>query len=598
MPLIAYPWALLGLAALPGLVLIYFLYSRFRRREVSSLFLWRDLGRQAAGHGRMRVLRPPLAFWLEALLLLLLALAAAGLCWRSRQLLRPLVIVLDDSRSMQALSDGLSARDRALAALRRELRRLQPSSVRLVLAGRTPQVGARQPPHELDAALRRWRCRGAAADLDKAIMAARAHAPETRVLVLTDAPPTVPVLDPAVKWLAVGRPAANAGIAQAVRTAVTPDTDRVLVQVAVSGTFPVAPVLALSVDGRDLHRGELPPAGVPAPAGPDLRTVICAVPAAGRLRIELTPDALEADNRCELPPAWRPQLQVDVLTARPALAEALRRALRAVLPAVAAESAAARLLFVDADGLASAAPLADAWLVRFHAPAGGESYTGPFVLNRTHPLTEGLDLAGLVWHGSGVDGSGLPVLLAGDVPLLTDRELPGGAHQIDLVLDPDRSTLLQSPAWPVLIWNLLHWRAQAAPGFAANRAVCGQWVRFIAAPGATGARLTLPDGSTALLRARAGSRETGFVPEEPGLYVAESGARRFEMDVQPGAPDESDLSRCATGLHGGWGARFALDEGYWHAAAGLGGLAAFLLAAHAWLVYGPYSIRRRAPQAS
>ena len=63
MPLLLHPWFLLGLAAGPVLVAIYLLYHRLRRREVSALFLWRHLGRSAAGGGRLRPLLPPPIFW-------------------------------------------------------------------------------------------------------------------------------------------------------------------------------------------------------------------------------------------------------------------------------------------------------------------------------------------------------------------------------------------------------------------------------------------------------------------------------------------------------------------------------------------------------
>jgi hypothetical protein len=123
MPLLAHPAALFSLLALPALLGIYFLYSRFRRREVSSVFLWLSLGRQTAGRGRVRAAMPPLSFWLESLALLCLSLAAVGLCWPAAQRLRPLVVVLDDSLSMQAVVGGSSARTRAETLLRRELRR-------------------------------------------------------------------------------------------------------------------------------------------------------------------------------------------------------------------------------------------------------------------------------------------------------------------------------------------------------------------------------------------------------------------------------------------------------------------------------------------
>jgi hypothetical protein len=40
-PLLTYPLALIALAAVPALAAIYILRNRFRRRQVSSLLLWR-----------------------------------------------------------------------------------------------------------------------------------------------------------------------------------------------------------------------------------------------------------------------------------------------------------------------------------------------------------------------------------------------------------------------------------------------------------------------------------------------------------------------------------------------------------------------------
>ena len=51
------------------------------------------------------------------------------------------------------------------------------------------------------------------------------------------------------------------------------------------------------------------------------------------------------------------------------------------------------------------------------------AYLGPFVIDFTHPLTEGLSLGGVVW-GAGVKEQfmGTPIITAGNVPLLTDIE--------------------------------------------------------------------------------------------------------------------------------------------------------------------------------
>jgi hypothetical protein len=578
MPLLAHPAALFSLLALPALLGIYFLYSRFRRREVSSVFLWLSLGRQTAGRGRVRAAMPPLSFWLESLALLCLSLAAVGLCWPAAQRLRPLVVVLDDSLSMQAVVGGSSARTRAETLLRRELRRLQPTSVRLALAGRTVQIGARLPLPDLGRALAAWQCRAMSADLSAALAAVQAQDPSAWVVVLTDQPPAKALDDRRTRWLSSGLPAANAGIVNAARTALGAETDRVLVDVRLLGQ-PVAPVLlTLRAGDRELHRETLDPAR-------ESTAVVITVPADGTtLAVDLSADALAADNHSALPPAWRPHLQPFVQIGQPELQRAVLRAIGAagMQPASAAGSG-----LTLTDDPAAASSTGGDWRVCFHAPAAGagRSHSGPFVLDHAHPLCEGLDLDGVLWHAAAAPGEGLPVLLAGDVPLLRDRELPGGAHVLDIALDPGRSTLLQSSAWPTLVWNLLYWRARATPGFGTAYARCGEWLLVTTAQAGETVRLTLPEGTEAVLRPPLGSRETGFIPEQPGLYRAQTAAGVFELACLPGSADESDLRACATASFGDMGGVLAEEHGYWNSATLFGLLAAAALAAQGWLLY-------------
>lgn len=578
MPLLAHPAALFSLLALPALLGIYFLYSRFRRREVSSLFLWLNLGRQTAGRGRVRAALPPLSFWLESLALLCLSLAATGLCWPAAHRLRPLVVVLDDSLSMQAVVAGSSARTRAETLLRQELRRLRPTSVRLALAGRTVQIGSRLPPPDLGRALTAWQCRAASADLTAALAAVRTQDPDAWVVVLTDHPPAEALTDPRRRWISSGLPAANAGIVNAARTALGADTDRVLVDVRLFGE-PAAPVLlTLRCGDRELHRENLD-------LSRESSAVVLTVPAdSTTLAVDLSTDALAADNQTALPPAWRPRIQPFVQVAQPELKRALLRAIAAagMQPAAAAGSG----LSLTDDPTAVPATGGD-WRLCFHVPAAGagSAFSGPFVLDRAHPLCEGLDLDGVLWGAAAAPGEGVPLLLAGDVPLLRDRELPGGAHLLDIALGPGRSTLLQSPAWPVLVWNLLHWRARAAPGFGTACARCGEWLRVTTLRAGETVRLTLPDGTETVVRPPLGSREAGFIAEQPGLYRAETAAGTFDLACLPGTAAESDLRACATATCGDAVGALAEEYGYWSSATLFGLLAAAALAAHGWLLY-------------
>src|SRR5215470_17558659 len=102
MPIFTFSFAFIALLAVPALVAIYWLRNQARERRVSSLLLWLDEKRMWEGGRRIHRLQTPLLFFLELIALILLATAAAGPMMRAGERGRPLVIVLDDSFSMQA----------------------------------------------------------------------------------------------------------------------------------------------------------------------------------------------------------------------------------------------------------------------------------------------------------------------------------------------------------------------------------------------------------------------------------------------------------------------------------------------------------------
>ena len=110
----AWPWAFLGLAALPALAVIYWLRQRAQRLPVSSLLLWRDAPPSREGGRRFERFEAPPLFFVELLILALLVLAAAGPRVPTPDSHRPLVAVLDDSFSMQARVGQLERRRVAL----------------------------------------------------------------------------------------------------------------------------------------------------------------------------------------------------------------------------------------------------------------------------------------------------------------------------------------------------------------------------------------------------------------------------------------------------------------------------------------------------
>ena len=191
-PFLTYPLAMLALATVPALAAIYILRNRFRRRQVSTLLLWRFHVQSKSGGAKVNRLQLPLLFFLELLALVLLVTAATGPHWKLPQSARPLIVVLDDSFAMRAASDGVSAQTRAHDFLEKLFRRQPPPSTRLILAGTEPRsLGSTVKSwHEVDALLSQWKCWSPDAVIDSAItLAAELGKQQANILVLTDHKP-------------------------------------------------------------------------------------------------------------------------------------------------------------------------------------------------------------------------------------------------------------------------------------------------------------------------------------------------------------------------------------------------------------------------
>lgn len=206
---LANPWGLVALAAVPLLVAIHSLRQRSRRVVTSTLFLLEHAGPLPTGGIRLERFRQAVPFWMQLL-------ASLALTWLlveprfiradSRQ---TVAVVLDSSASMAAF------REPTVAALARVLERLG------AVAGHTDwhllETGSRRPPlHAGDdlagllGALPRWQPTLGTHDASAALAVAQALAPADRgaVILVTDRDVAVP---PGVALLSVGTPIDNTG---------------------------------------------------------------------------------------------------------------------------------------------------------------------------------------------------------------------------------------------------------------------------------------------------------------------------------------------------------------------------------------------------
>jgi hypothetical protein len=566
LPFFATPWALAALAALPALAAIYWLRGRSRRVPVSSLLLWADQQQARPGGLRVERLQTPLLFFLEILALALLSVAAADPQAATGQEARPLVVVLDDSYSMQAGGDD-APRSRATAALREELDRGGHYAVRFVLAGSRPQALGEpvRTAAEALALLDGWRCRSPDARLEEAVgVATELGGPRAFLLVLSDHAPAAAPDRGRVRWWAFGTARPNVAFVSAARAG-RAGQERCLLEVANLADEPQTSALTVEAGGVGvLHHGTL------KLAPRQTRRLLLKLPAAaGAVTARLDDDALDIDNRVTLVREARPPVRAEVRVRDEALRPLLEKALRATGRA---ELGPGRpdLLFTDQEGAGVEDP--DTWPVRLMVAKDAEAFVGPFVLDRSHPLTDGLSLRGVVW-GAGRSGSlpGRPVVLAGNVPLLCDAETAAGGHALGLRFRPDLSTLQDTPEWPVLVWNLVAWRAAEAPGLARANLRLGDAAVLKVPAGLEAAVVTAPDGSRQTVPAH--GRQVILRPEEVGRYEVLSAASKHAFAVNALSARESDLTGCVTGRWGEW----AEDAGGWLEARGLSWLLLLLV---------------------
>lgn len=546
MPFLTYPLALLALIAIPALATIYLLRNRFRRYPVSSLFLWAQQRLPKEGGTQVARLRLPPIFYLELAALIFLLLAAIGPWWPLAGHARPLLVILDDSASMQAIGPRGSPRDLALRDLRQRVRRHGIGHLRVVLAGtRVESLGA-TPASDADVLLTRWRAGQAVADLDRALgMLTDLGGDLADVLVLSDhAPVTPPTEGRRLIWAAFGTPLPNLAFVSAARTPAE-DGDRVLLEIANRSPQPQTTTV-------QLRQGDAPPRDLPCTLAPGERQrLVLSVPDSGVLLATLPDDALQIDNRVQLPPAERPRIRAANHIADPTLRSLVQRALDAS-GLLDPSPGTPHLVFNDAPAVPPADP--DTWAFTLHGGTdGARAFSGPFVIDGTHPLAAGLELPSAIWAAAPPEPAvvgALPVVAAGNVPLLEVRDDAAGRQLVHMHINPAGSTVHLTPNWPAIFWNVLEWRDQHLPGFAAPQIPLGaDAVLRLPGPAATLAVIE-PDGARRVLTPP--GRTVALPTPIPGLYAAEVDGRRYTCAVNFLAEGESTLSHAATGTWGDW----------------------------------------------
>lgn len=538
--LFEYPLGFAALATVPLLLAIYLLRNRFRRITVSSLMLW-DLQRKHKQGGlNLDRLQTPLLFLIELLVFLLLALAAAGPLLRSKSDTRKVVVVLDDSFSMLAQSeDGQSTRDQSIRQLKRYLKTSSPFRVSFIQAGPDAKVLGRDIDNmaEVASILEHWQCLSPAADIDVAtVLAGEIGSQQARILIVTDRFPPETAADSRFDFWSLGRPLPNAGFLSAERSRID-NRDRCMFSIGnFSKTAQTVTLTVTSLDGtKQLHRQtiDITP--------DDPFRLVLEVPRHLDLAASIDNDAMPIDNRVTLLNLDDKPVRVSVNLQSQPLTDSITKILD-LLPDARRVEQAAHLRITDKTLPPDPATLP--WTLHIHSDPNAAAFVGPFVLDRSHPLTDGLDLQGVIWAASGsLDYRALPIISAGNTALLQIESDDTGAEQITMYLNPELSTLTRSPNWPILFWNLIHWRHQSLPGLERANFRLGEQVAFEPPKNCTSIQLSNPDGSSDTFNPAG----PVIIPAaQTGVYQLTTDTNEYAFAVNALAADESDLRTCRT----------------------------------------------------
>jgi hypothetical protein len=193
----------------------------------------------------------------------------------------------------------------------------------------------------------------------------------------------------------------------------------------------------------------------------------------------------------------------------------------------------------------------DAWRLEILGGGDSASYIGPFVIDRTHPLCEGLSLEAAIWScPSKLKLTGTPIVTAGNVVLLSDRIEAGGRHRLQMGMIAETSNWQELDDWPILFTNLVRWRRGALPGATPQNARLGQTVTVHLPPDVKQVELAPAAGAVRTVDVR--GRQVNVSADHVGLYEVRAAGASYRFACNAVSRDESDLRGATSGRWGNW----------------------------------------------
>ncbi|MDA0832018.1 MAG: VWA domain-containing protein [Planctomycetota bacterium] len=484
----ANPWGLLGLLALPAIVVIHMYHHRFPPLVIAGSHLWEfEEQRQSPGRKRSKLPITP-SLLLELLAALFISLIIADPRFDEMNRVTHWVVVLDQSASMASKFDGEKTfRDAAVEEL---TARLEDSGrntvVTLIESGHRPTmlIGPAASVEETLPVLETWTPRAPMHDFGPSWDLASQFAGETgRLLFLTDhLPSTSEVIPTAMEIVSFGRQLDNLAFTTARWTYdSTESKGQLYVRIANLGRTSQTATLKGISGNRTIFNQELNLA-----ADQELPFEASLPGGLGRLTLSITSssNALAIDDTVTLIEPKIRSLSVNLAFGEDQSAgHTARQVLMQLDDINLTDATKAQLIIAPAEKIA---PLAEEqwWLgigplnSSDTAISQALDLVGPYLIDKRHPLLEGVTLGGVVCGGvQKTDRSLTPLISVGKIPLLGELNTSAAKAYL-LNLDMNRSNLRESPDWPILISNLVEMRRRELPGQSRWNYRLGETVQF------------------------------------------------------------------------------------------------------------------------
>ncbi len=557
----ANPWGLLGLLSLPVIAFIHLYQRRYPPLYVGGLFLWAaETPVRMAGRRRDR-LPVSRSLILELIAALILSLVLSDPRFGEWDKAAHLVAILDHSASMQGRPEGeVSFRDAAIRELEQRFALLpRRSAVTLIRTGSTPVTLIRRGTVEAAReVLKSWqpmapqhRFAPAWDELGEQLVEESGA-----LLFVTDHLPEPRTVPKNLEVVSVGRKLDNIAFDAARWTFdSTTGKGQIFIRVQNYGRDAAECVLIAKAKGSEVIKKPLSISAekavaveLPVPGGLGALT----------LTLEKPGDGSRFDNQIQLVEPKIRSVKVEVRLPKGDNQRELQRVLK-ITPDVnlTTVKGAAQLVIAPAGELPESQP--GLWWLGMGPVSmadadrkGAKDLLGPYLIDKRHPLADGLVLGGVVWGGvQPVKHDVVPIISAGQTPLLGQLR---GSQTTAFVLNIDlaKSNIVESPDWPVMIDNLIEQRRDALPGLRRWNYRLGEVVRFRLFEGADPApsealSLIAPQGPRKLLRESL--IEIGDLPD-PGIYELRQGDKPTgSFAINFFDPAESDLRSLVPGRH-------------------------------------------------